>query len=180
MQNSGTKLVLALISLAFLLGVTSWWYRYEAVHRASQFWGPTASRLITESDQIEAIDLDPKTPGTIAPFSQGLAAQIGEGESTDLSRARGQAHLRHALLSDRNYVWGEPLDVVATEWRWCLRFHEAQRQAHVLLSDDLSVIGKYEPAPKEEKKAPVIKSLSCEPMTESLVAYFRALKLLEK
>ncbi len=177
MQQSGTKLVLALVSLAFLLGVTSWWYRYEAVHRATQFWGPEASRLIAESERIEAIRLDPDS-------GEGLAAQISTGKSTDLSRARGQAHLRHAFLSDRNYVWDEPLDTSATEWRWCLRFHEGERQVFVLLSEDLDVIGNY-PAKRGSTKHGSTKSgpgaaYSCAPMAASLKQYFEALGLLAK
>jgi len=170
MQNSGTKLVLALAGLALLLGATSWWYRYEAAHRASQFWGAEASRLIAESENLEAIHLVPHA-------AEPLLIQIQVAKPTDLSRARGQAHLRHAFLSDRNYVWDEPLDSLETQWRWCLRFFDENgdedgQQAHVLLSEDLRTIGKLDFVAKR------MSAFSCEPMTASLKQYFEAQGLL--
>lgn len=167
MQNSGTKLVLALVSLAFLLGITSWWYRYEAAHRASQFWGPEASQLIAESENLEAITLN-------SDSGEGLATQFSAGKMTDLSHARGQAHLRHAFLSDSNYVWDSPLDAAAIKWRWCLRFFEGDGQALVMLSEDLKSIGKQGPTPDS------IVGFSCEPMTASLAPYFEAVGLRAK
>lgn len=167
MQQSGTKLVIAIVGMAFLLGVISWWFRYEAAHRASQFWGPEASELIAESENLEIIDLGPD-------LGQGFAAQLTAGVPTDFSRARGQAHLRHALMSDRNYVWDEPLDAAATQWRWGLRFHEGEREVLVLLSEDLEAVG------KPDSSLEVFGAFSCEPMTASLKQYFSALGLLAK
>ncbi len=167
MQNSGTKLVIALVTLAFLLGLVSWCFRYEAAHRASQFWGPEASPLIAESDGLEVIAHDTE----------------GNETRTDLSRARGQAHLRHAFLSDHNFVWDEPVDAKAIRWKWHLRFyhedghhgegHEGEQEGRVLLSDDLKAIGK-------QQAAGTIVGFSCEPMTGSLVAYFEAVGLVAK
>ncbi len=153
MQNSGTKLVLALVAMALLLGAVSWWYRYEAAHRASQYWGPAASRLIAEAEGLEVFEFVP-----------------GESEQrTDLSQARGQAHLRHALLSDRNYEWQKPAQA-SKDWHWRLRFHEDKRETLVCLSEDLETIGK----PDAET------ALSCAPMTASLRQYFEALGLVAK
>lgn len=164
MHNSGTKLVLALVGLALLLGVVSWWYRYEAAHRASQFWGATASRLIAESEGFEARWTD------LAEDSQESSTE----KILDLSKARGQAHLRHALLSDRNYVWGKPLDGETTDWRWTIRFFEGIAEAEVLFSRDLSVIG------KRNADGDTVQAYSCQPMTESLEQYFQALGLIGK
>ncbi len=166
MQNSGKILVLALVGIALLLGVTSWWYRYEAAHRASQFWGPVASRLIAQGEGFEAITQD----------------AAGNETRTDLGSARGQAHLRHAFMSDSNFAWDKPVDAAAIEWRWTLRFYKGNadegntgdEQAKVLLSADLKTIGKRDPATKE------VKAFPCEPMTDSLTAYFEAVGLLEK
>ena len=94
--------------------------------------------------------------------------------STDLSKARGQAHLRHAMMSDRNFVWARPLDPDKIVWRWELRFYEATREAIVMLSDDLQAIGKRNP------ETQVVTAYSCAPMTLSLRQYFGALGLLEQ
>ena len=169
MQNSGTKLVLALVGMALVLGVTSWWYRYEAAHRASQFWGPEASRLIAESEGFEVQEWGP------VEHNNGQILEAGViGEKTDLSKARGQAHLRHAFLSDRNFLWSKPLDTAATNWKWHLRFHEGGRETWVMLSEDLESIGKSESGQVAEA------AYSCEPMTKSLQQYFEALGLIEK
>ena len=174
MQHSGTKLVIALTSLALVLGATSWWYRYEAAHRATQFWGAVSARLIAESENLEALTFDPATADVVAALRPRPM-----GKSIDLSHARGQAHLRHALMSDRNYIWGELRDTAEIEWRWCLRFHESELQAYVVLSDDLTVIGKYEPS-TDTRTAHTLTALSCQPMTSSLAEYFRALGLLAR
>jgi hypothetical protein len=172
MQHSGTKLVVALTSLALILGAIAWWYRYEAAHRATQFWGAANARLIAESENLEALTFDPATTDVVAardPRSLGM--------SIDLSNARGQAHLRHALMSDHNYGWGKSPATAEIHWKWCLRFHESNLQAFVVLSDDLTKIGKYEPT-TDAQTADTLTAVSCQPMTSSLVQYFRALGLL--
>lgn len=161
MQNSGTKLVISLGALALLLGAVSWWYRYEAAHRASQFWGPEVSRLIAESEGFEA-------------QAWGPASGPDAGESTDLSHARGQAHLRHALMSDRNYVWSELPNPEEITWHWGLRFYEGDREATVWLSEDLAVIG------RSNSETEAIVAYSCQPMTASLEQYFQELGLVAK
>jgi len=168
MQHSGTKLVITLIGLALLLGGISWWYRYEAAHRSTRFWGAEASWLIAESEGFEVISFEPGRSENLSTLG-GIDTRAN---STNLSKARGQAHLRHALMSDRNYVWGKTVDTAVTRWRWSLRFYEPNRQIHVVLSNDLSVIGKYELADNS------VTAYSCEPMTASLAEYFRALGLL--
>ncbi len=169
MQNSGKKLVLILVAGALLLGSSSWWYRYVAAHRASQFWGSEASRLIAESEELEGMKFEPIATESLSLLDGGTV-----GEFADLSKARGQAHLRHALLSDRNYLWEEPIDPDAIEWGWCFRFHEGERDVHVVVSNDLKAIGKYQPKTKS------VSGYVCEPMTASLEQYFAALPLADK
>lgn len=166
MQNSGTKLVILLVGGAILLGSVSWWYRYGAAHRASQFWGATASRLLAESEGLEGLRFDPLTGETV--IGSGWASL---GEATDLSKVRGQAHLRHALLSDRNYVWDQPIDLASQDWSWCFRFYEGPFEAFVLISDDLGAIGKFEPANNS------VTGYSCAPLAASLDSYLGSLKL---
>jgi hypothetical protein len=78
-------------------------------------------------------------------------------------------------MSDRNFAWDQPLDAAAIEWRWTLRFYEEEeggREGLVLLSKDLKTIGKRDPATQE------VKAFPCEPMSDSLTAYFEAVGLL--
>lgn len=170
MNRSGTKLVVALASLALVLGVASWWYRFESAHRASQFWGPEAAELIVEPGQVEALTLQPAAEGEQG--AADLLPQLG-GEYVVVSRldftgARGAVHLRHALTSDSNYVWDQSAAAPA-EWRWALRFHDADRQLLVLFTADLATLGKL------AADSPSVEAISCQPMAETLQSYFTAL-----
>jgi hypothetical protein len=172
MNQSGTKLVVALASLALALGVTSWWYRYESAHRATQFWGSAVAELIVESGPVEAFTLQPAGEGE--PPAEDLLPQLG-GEYAvvarlDLTKARGTVHLRHALTSDSNYVWNQAAATPAT-WRWALRFHDAERQVLVLFTADLATLG------KSATGSPSVEAISCEPMAETLRQYFAAIGL---
>ncbi len=166
MQQSGTRLVVGLAIMALLAGGTSWWYRYEAAHRATQFWGAEASRLIAESEGFEVWY---PWPDPSAHVFSALSATKKE-----LSRARGQAHLRHALMSDRNYVWGASVDPATVEWGWQLHFYEEELHAWVLLSEDLKVVG------KRDRSTGEVAAFSCEPMAASVRQYFEAVGLVVK
>jgi hypothetical protein len=168
MQNSGTKLVVVLLLLALGLGAISWWYRYEASHQASQFWGAEASHLIAESEGFQA-------------RHQGVGLAAGEvvpgvpGEVTDLSQARGQTHLRHALMSDRNYDWEAlPDRAVTASWPWQLRFYQGDRETTVWLSGDFCWIAKRNPG------SAALVARSCVPMADALHQYFQVLGLLAR
>ena len=122
--------------------------------------------MIAESEGLEGVRID-------AIDGENLTAGgwASLGKPTDLSKVRGQAHLRHALLSDRNYVWSEPIDAESQQWGWCFRFHEGPLEAFVLLSEDLRKLGKYETTSK------AVSGYSCAPMAASLESYLGSLKL---
>jgi hypothetical protein len=172
MSQSGTKLVVALGSLALALGATSWWYRFESAHRATQFWGPEAAELIVESGQVEALTLQPAAEGEKP--ADDLLPQLGDAYAVvshlDLTNAPGMVHLRHALTSDSNYVWSESAPAPAA-WRWALRFHDTDRQLLVLFTADLAILG------KSTAGTPPVEMISCQPMAETLQQYFTALGL---
>jgi hypothetical protein len=174
MNSSGSKLVLALGSLAVALGVFSWWYRYESAHRATQFWGPTAAELIVEPGQVEALTLLAASEGE--PQAGEVLPQLGDGyvvaARLDLAQARGLVHLRHALTSDGNYAWDQPSAELA-KWRWALRFHDADQELLVLFTADLATLGKSTSA------SPAIETISCQPMAATLRQYFAALGLVD-
>ena len=168
MRQSGTKLVIALLGLAVTAGALSWWYHYAATHRATRFWGPELAGLIARPSHVEVRLLD-----TAVSPSQSQLLPITQGESIDLSHARGMVHLRHALMTDRNYNWGESIDSSTVVWKWALRFLYDSQQGLVLLSDDLTAIGKY------QSESAQLNAISCRPMADSLAFYFRDLGLLD-
>jgi hypothetical protein len=173
MNPSGSKLVVALVSLAVALGVFSWWHRYESAHRTTQFWGPEAAELILEPGPVEALTLQPAAEGELPPTDLPLLldGEYTVAASLDLTKARGTVHLRHALTSDSNYVWDQATTTPDT-WRWALRFHDADRQLLVLFTADLETLGKSADGTKLE-------TISCQPMAETLQSYFEAIGLVK-
>ena len=172
MSQSGTKLVVALGGLALVLGAISWWYRFEAAHRATLYWGPQAAELILEPGQVEALALLPAIESE-SEADNSLSELGGEyrvASRHDLTDARGTVHLRHALTSDRNYRWNHSAQAPAS-WRWALRFYDDDRQLVVLFTADLATLGHL------PSNAPTVQSVSCAPMSETLQQYFTALGL---
>ena len=185
MGQSGTKLVVFLVGLAVTAGVVSWWYRFEAAHQATMFWGAEASKLIALPAEVEVAELALIKEETTA--GEAEAAEVGEEDSTrqlelgrryklvktkPLTNARGMVHLRHVLMSDGSYEWDSPVDPAQIDWKWCLRFFEANREALVVLSDDLAAIGRV-----VEEGESQVEAYSCRPLTESLDVYFADLGL---
>ena len=169
MGPSGSKLVVTLGCLAFALGLASWWYRFESAHRATQFWGSEAASLIVEPGSVEAIGLQAqngRTGGEWIPQLEGYLIV----SRTDLSDARGMVHLRHALVTDTNYLWNETA-MPTVLWRWALQFQEADDSVLVLFSTDLATLGKL------TSDSPTVEVISCQPMAETLKQYFAHLGL---
>jgi hypothetical protein len=172
MNQSGTKLVVVLGSLALALSVVSWWYRFESAHRMTQFWGPEAAELIVESGQVEALGLQLVAEGEergveLLPQLDGAYAVVSR---LDLTDAPGMVHLRHAITSDSSYVWSQTAPA-PDAWRWALRFYDADRQLLVLLTADLATLG------KSTTDFSPVEVISCQPMAETLQQYFTVLGL---
>jgi len=128
-STSGKRLTLVVILLALLAAGASWWFRYSATHRAAQFWGPQAARLIRDAAQV--------TLRTDAP-SANAAGTVEADVPRDISAAQGLTHLRNALLEDTSYDWTAqaPAD---TDWSSSLVFaaaEGAEPRAVVLFSPD--------------------------------------------
>jgi len=175
MGQSGTKLVFVLAGLALSAGVISWWYRYEAAHEATMYWGVEASRLISQPSEVEIYELALLGAESAAEEGTGvleLGRRYRAAEPRGLTNARGMVHLRHALMSDRNYEWDAPVDPAEIDWRWCLRFFDSQHEIRVVLAADLAAIGRVVAADQTP-----VEAFSCSPLSESLRAYFAALGL---
>jgi len=93
---TGSLLIVAIFVVAILLAGYSWWFRYQATHRAAEFWGEEAVRMIRDAPRVDALLLE--------TGNQGEPTEIGR---RDVSQARGMTHLRNALIEDRSYVWSE-------------------------------------------------------------------------
>lgn len=171
MKQSGSKLVLGLVCLAVLAGVVSWSYRYATTHRATQFWGREAAPLIAQPSQVEFARLVPSRANSGVDQSEILKlgmerSYLSEG-ARDVTHERGLVHLRHALLSDRGFVWSDRPDPREVEWQWLLKFFDEESQAFVLLSEDLASIGLV-----VEGESSEVSAVSCQPMADTLRHYF--------
>lgn len=152
---SGTKLVLLIVGVALTAGGLSWWYRYEAAHRATRFWGPEAAALIAQPSEVRGFAIQNETP-----------RQLGIGQSPVLTKTPGMVHLRNALLSDRNYHWDD--EPVAGNWRWCLQFADEGCTATVLFAADFTRLG------LQREPGGTIRTANCQPMAITLRDYFRS------
>jgi hypothetical protein len=150
--QSGTKLVATILLLALGLGVISWWYRYESAHRATNFWGPAAAAIISEPERIDWFVVADGEPG-------GRQYQ-------DVTGAAGMVHLRHSLVSDRNYQWGQPIVGEDVNWRWGLRFADEFGQVWVLFDETFRAVG------RQLEEGGEIRAIAATGMSETLQEYF--------
>lgn len=162
--------------MALAAGLASWTYRYAATHRSTQFWGHEAALLIARPSKIEFLRLE--LADSVEDFGEGsgevplqsfdlgrlyLATQVKE-----ITQKRGMVHFRHALMSDGNYEWASRPDPSKINWRWAMRFHDGQMESLLVLAEDLATIGLV-----ASGESPQLKTLSCQPMAETLKDYFR-------
>jgi hypothetical protein len=180
-QFSGNKLILAMCALAVAAAVVGWWSRYEATHRAAEFWGPEGAHLLRGPSQVELLELD----GSLmlhgvrvenATWRDDLPMSVRH----NITDAQGLSHLRSALVEDRNFDWDRslaqeariPPDSSGTDSRsiWALRFTAGGHALTVLLSGDFSRLGKLQ---ADEQ---IVTWVSCRPLMVPLATYFKSLE----
>lgn len=171
MPSSGTKLVIGILALALALGAVSWWYRFETAHRATLFWGPEVAQIIAEPGKITGYKLDPATDAAGEPLD--VAGREYRGVLVrDLTGAAGMVHLRHALVTDSNYLWMKR-PAAPDQWRWALQFHKGEHNVLIVLTEDFQTLGKL------VGSAP-LEMIDCRPMAETLREYFASLGIEKK
>lgn len=177
MQRSGTKLVLGLACLALVAGVASWSYQYGATHQSTRFWGNEASSLIARPSEVEFYRLELADSAEDSGETDRLSLKLGKPyvgiQTRVLTKERGMVHCRHALMTDRNYEWTSQPEPNEVDWRWGMRFHDGQTVAMVVLAKDLATIGLV-----DQSRSPQVRTLSCQPMAETLRDYFRNVDLI--
>ena len=178
MKNSGTKLVLGLACLALVAGLASWSYRYRTTHQSTRFWGPKAAMLIARPSEAEFFQLgladSAEIPDDQASWSLDLGRKYLGFGTRELTHMRGMVHFRHALMTDANYDWTSKPNPQDIDWRWGMKFYDDQTQAIVVLAEDLATIALVDEAGNSPTKA-----LSCQPMAETLRAYFGTVDIAE-
>ena len=163
-MQSGTKLVLAIFALALLAGALSWWYRFEAAHRSTTFWGPHFAELIARPSHVTAFGLEAATADAGDDALQILSKNYERIEPQDLTSAPGMVHLRNSILSDGNYRWEAP--ATSDHWRWCLQFSGDGRVATILFTEDFALLGRM------NQRGDHVRTVDSQPMAETLREYF--------
>lgn len=134
---------MAILAVALTGAAISWYFRYKATHRAAEFWGPKAARLIRDATHIELFKLAPSTRTDTSDTTLKLRGEIyAIVAPAEVSAARGMTHLRNALLEDVSFdAFGLGSEQVPPHyWRWVLYFRDNTdgQSVSVLFSDDCS------------------------------------------
>ena len=125
---SGKWVIIGILTVALAAAGGSWWFRYNATHRAAQFWGPDTTVLIRDATIVKLyyVNDDLNTLSLVR----------------DISKAPGLTHLRNALLEDRSFIWPAQPITQPPRWRWALEFNDpGQPEQFVLaLTDDFKQV----------------------------------------
>jgi hypothetical protein len=133
---SGGLVMIGILVVAVAAAATSWWFRYNATHRAAKFWGPEAAKLIRDATQVTV---------HYSPFISNETSMRANGASKiDVSHAHGLTHLRNALLEDQSFDWTTadnpmllPPEKADTVY-WFISFHDlgTGKDVTIWLTDD--------------------------------------------
>jgi hypothetical protein len=169
---SGKLVIVGIVTVAVCAAAISWWFRYNATHRAAKFWGPEAVALIRDAPQVTLIRL-PFWSLLALAFDANAQATLDKN-TFDISKAHGLVHLRNALLEDHNYTWladEKPSPTASTSQYWVLRFGDRERGkgAILTLSKDCTLIARAESRDKGGNERIVN---STEPMAKGLREMF--------
>lgn len=143
MEVSGRLTILSAVALAVAMAGGAWWYHYQASHRAAEFWGGPAAKLLVSAPYVEFLTLaNPVGSGQSGPLLAGRTVAT----THDLSSAPGLVHLRHALTQTANYEWDRRATASAAtdseSWAYALRFGDGEDELIVLLNSSMNMLGK--------------------------------------
>jgi hypothetical protein len=171
-QVSGKLVIFGIVSVALAGAGISWWFRYNATHKAARFWGPETAALIRDA---EVVTLFRKPSAeTIRLARENPTRAIFDETVHDVSRSPGLLHLRNALLEDKNFIWpaqGEPWPApLVDESLWVLTFYDPEVKAVSLVTFS----GNCRQAIRETREMFAIQltAVSTEPMAAGLREMF--------
>ncbi len=153
-MNASRWFVVGLCSLGLAAGTVAWWVRFDATRQCLEFWDPVGARLLVEQADLAVRDWP-------------------DGEWQELAEVKGLVHMQHFLALDRSYDWTTEPDPASTDWRWQFRLHKDGRAAGFAVSGDCRSIGRL------DESGGFRRTVSCEPIANSLTQYFTALGLIE-
>ena len=134
MHRSGKLVLLGMLLVGIGLAAFAVWHRYANTRQALAFWGPEAAELISTSTGAELLVLAPsgESSRTVEPAIEHGGQWFAIRSRHDLSKVRGLAHLRAALVEDASFDW-TAAQTCGPQWSHALRFFEGGAETAILL-----------------------------------------------
>ena len=93
----GAWVVAAMLGLGVALAVFALWFQWRQTRRCLAFYGSEAAHRIQVAPRVELWCANPA----------GVVTRPAPEHRLDISTARGLVHLRHGLVEDANFAWGD-------------------------------------------------------------------------
>ncbi len=153
---------MAILSVALLAAVASWWFRYTMTHRSADFWGPATAQLIRDASVVQFWPLqDAEDLEAIEAAEKNAEAVADPAMFHDVTTAPGLVHMRTALLDDRSFSWPAIHEPREVRWKWALRFRDGKsdQQAVILVAENGEFVADFDDR---------VHTLSAKPIAEGL------------
>ncbi len=171
-QISGKLVIIGILTVAITGAAVSWYFRYNATHRAAKFWGPEAATLIRDAPQVT---LFRKPSGEVIRLARNDPKPASfDGSARDISHAHGLVHLRTALLEDRSFEWAVTTESSPKQDSdisyWVLSFYDPEngKTALIMFAEDC----KHAWRTSEHLLAYELTNISTEPIAAGLREMF--------
>jgi hypothetical protein len=114
------------------------YYRYMQ-SRPIELWGQSEAKLMIDASQVSAVRFGESNkesaPVTIETLTIG-GQRLRVAERKNVSHAPGLSHVRHSLINDASFEWGEPEGDCKPVWKYGLQFGNPQSHVMVLFDPD--------------------------------------------
>lgn len=112
----GAWVVATMLGLGVALAVFALWFQWRQTRRCLAFYGSEAAHRIQVAPRVELWCANPA----------GVVTRPGPEHRLDISQARGLVHLRHGLVEDANFTWGDAVPAVGDDPAIALAFFDGE------------------------------------------------------
>lgn len=135
--------IVLVFGLAILAAVGGLWYSANLQRRPIWFWGARQAALVVRAPRVELLKLVPAAESPAAEGSEYLEIaghRWRVAASRDVTGAKGLYNVRNALVNDYSFDWSTSIDVSQAQWRYALRFRDADRQTTAAFDPDQKAV----------------------------------------
>ena len=126
-MNRGKLTIITMFSLAVAAATFAWWYQWQHLGQAIEFWGTDSARLIRSGKNAELMVIKP-------PTSVPIGSAVPVQHRILLTGKRGLIHARQAMIEDVSFNWEAAPDVEA-KWQYAMRFWDNEQHSVTVLID---------------------------------------------